>query len=281
MADVKETLVKEAIRRAEEEAKKAKEAAEEAEATDENGEGNAGTKDASGKKSGSWKKENGSKDDSISETENSKNGTSEADPGKTGTNDDAEENADPDDVAQEESPEDNGTGEDETDEGSDSEGKKKKSGIFSKKNKKDPRDEKIEELNDKLIRNLAEFENFRKRTEKEKAAMFEIGAKSIIEKILPSLDSFELGLKSVAEEDKDSPLAQGMEKIYKQLMTSLEDAGLTPIDAKGKEFDPNLHNAVMHEDNDELGENVVSEELQKGYMYRDSVVRHSMVKVAN
>ncbi len=111
--------------------------------------------------------------------------------------------------------------------------------------------------------------------------MFEVGAKSIIEKILPSLDSFELGLKSISEEDKASPVAQGMEKIYKQLMTSLEDAGLTPIDAAGKEFDPNLHNAVMHEDNDELGENVVSEELQRGYMYRDSVVRHSMVKVAN
>ena len=153
--------------------------------------------------------------------------------------------------------------------------------FFGKKNKKDPKDEKIEELNDRLLRNLAEFENFRKRSEKEKVQMFEIGAKSIIEKILPAIDSFERGLQSVSEEDKASPLAEGMEKIYKQLMGSLEEAGLKPIDAAGKEFDPNLHNAVMHEDNDELGENIVSEELQKGYTYRDSVVRHSMVKVAN
>lgn len=158
---------------------------------------------------------------------------------------------------------------------------KKKKSFFSKKDKKDKRDEKIEELNDKLLRNLAEFENFRKRSEREKSQMFEVGAKSVVEKILPTIDNFERGLATVSEEDKESPFVQGMEKVYKQLMTSLEEIGVKAIEAEGKEFDPNLHNAVMHEDNPELGENVVSAELQKGYMYRDTVVRHSMVKVAN
>lgn len=143
------------------------------------------------------------------------------------------------------------------------------------------KDAKIAELNDRLIRNLAEFDNFRKRTEKEKSQMFEIGAKSIIEKILPAIDSFELGLAALSEEDRASGVGQGMEKIYKQLMTSLEGAGVKQIEALGKEFDPNLHNAVMHEENEEFGENIVSQELQKGYMYKDSVIRHSMVKVAN
>ena len=147
--------------------------------------------------------------------------------------------------------------------------------------KKDKKDEKIAELNDRLIRNLAEFDNFRKRSEKEKAQMFEIGAKSIIEKILPAIDSFELGIAGMSEEDKASGVGQGMEKIYKQLMTILEGAGVKQIEALGKEFDPNLHNAVMHEENEEFGENIVSQELQKGYMYNDSVIRHSMVKVAN
>ena len=146
---------------------------------------------------------------------------------------------------------------------------------------KDKKDEKIKELNDRLLRNLAEFENFRKRTDKEKSQMFEMGAKSIIEKILPAIDSFELGIAAMSEEDKASGVGQGMEKIYKQLMTILEGAGVKQIEALGKEFDPNLHNAVMHEENEEFGENTVSQELQKGYMYNDSVIRHSMVKVAN
>jgi molecular chaperone GrpE len=165
---------------------------------------------------------------------------------------------------------------------------KKKVSLFNKKDKKDKKDIKIEELtgkvtelNDRLLRNLAEFDNFRKRNEKEKSQMFEVGAKSIVEKILPTIDNFERGLKSVPEDKKDDPFVQGMEKIYQQLLSSLEEAGVKPIEAVGKEFDPNFHNAVMHEDNDEFGENTVSEELQKGYMYRDSVVRHSMVKVAN
>ena len=145
----------------------------------------------------------------------------------------------------------------------------------------DKKDEKIAELNDRLIRNLAEFDNFRKRTDKEKSQMFEMGAKSIIEKILPAIDSFELGMAAMSEEDRSSGVGQGMEKIYKQLMTILEGAGVKQIEALGKEFDPNLHNAVMHEENEEFGENTVSQELQKGYMYNDSVIRHSMVKVAN
>ena len=151
----------------------------------------------------------------------------------------------------------------------------------AKEGKPDKKDEKIKELNDRLLRNLAEFENFRKRTDKEKSQMFEMGAKSIIEKILPAIDSFELGMAAMSEEDRASGVGQGMEKIYKQLMTILEGVGVKQIEALGKEFDPNLHNAVMHEENEEFGENTVSQELQKGYMYNDSVIRHSMVKVAN
>ena len=159
-------------------------------------------------------------------------------------------------------------------------GEKKEKKFFGKK-KKDKKDEKIEELTDKLTRQMAEFDNFRKRTEKEKAQMYEIGVKDIIEKILPVVDNFERGLSSVSEEDKATPFAEGMEKIYKQLMTTLEGIGVKPIEAVGKEFDPNFHNAVMHVEDENLGENIVAEEFQKGYMYRDSVVRHSMVKVAN
>lgn len=159
-------------------------------------------------------------------------------------------------------------------------GKDKKS-FFKKKDKKDSKDEKIEELNDRLIRSMAEFDNFRKRSEKEKAQMFEIGAKDIIEKILPVVDNFERGLGVVTEEEKSSAFVQGIEKIYKQLVDVLEAAGVKPIEAVGKEFDPNFHNAVMHTEDEELGENIVAEEFLKGYTYRDTVVRHSMVKVVN
>ncbi len=150
-----------------------------------------------------------------------------------------------------------------------------------KKEKKDPKDLKIEELTDQLRRTMAEFDNFRKRTEKEKSAMFEIGAKDIVERILPVIDNFERGLSSMPEEVKGTPFADGMEMIYKQLLKNLEDAGVKPIEAVGQPFDPNFHNAVMHVEDENLGENVVAAELQKGYMYRDSVVRHSMVQVAN
>ena len=161
------------------------------------------------------------------------------------------------------------------------EAEKEKSSFFKKKEKKDKKDEKIEELTDRVRRQMAEFDNFRKRTEKEKTQMFETGAKSIVEKILPVVDNFERGLAAVTEEEKGTPFVEGMEKIYKQMMTVLEEAGVKPIEAVGQEFDPNLHNAVMHIEDDEFGENIIAEEFQKGYTYRDSVVRHSMVKVAN
>ena len=163
----------------------------------------------------------------------------------------------------------------------DNEPKEEKKKFFGKKNKKDKKDEKIDELTDRLTRQMAEFDNFRKRTEKEKSQMYEIGAKDIIEKILPVVDNFERGLASMPEEEKATPFAEGMEKIYKQLMTTLESIGVKPIEAVGKEFDPDFHNAVMHVEDEELGENIIAEEFQKGYTYRDSVVRHSMVKVAN
>ena len=152
---------------------------------------------------------------------------------------------------------------------------------FGRKNKKDKKDEKIEELTDRLTRQMAEFDNFRKRTEKEKSQMYEIGAKDIIEKILPVVDNFERGIAAVPEEEKSNPFAEGMEKIYKQLMTTLEEIGVKPIEAVGQEFDPDFHNAVMHVEDEEVGENIITEEFQKGYLYRDRVVRHSMVKVAN
>ena len=165
------------------------------------------------------------------------------------------------------------------DNGDGKEDKKEKKGFFAKK--KDPKDAQIEELTDKLKRSMAEFDNYRKRTDKEKSSMYEIGAKDVIEKILPVVDNLERGLAAVPEAEKASPIAEGMEKIYKQLMKTLDDLGVKPIEAVGKEFDPSFHNAVMHVEDENLGENVVAAELQKGYMYRDSVVRHSMVQVAN
>lgn len=147
--------------------------------------------------------------------------------------------------------------------------------------KKDPKDIQIEELQDRLKRQMAEFDNFRKRTEKEKSSMYEIGARDIIEKILPVLDNFERGLASVPEDLKGTSFPEGIEMIYKQFVKTLEDAGVEAIEAVGQQFDPNLHNAVMHVDDDSFGENEISQELQKGYKYRGAVVRHSMVQVAN
>lgn len=152
--------------------------------------------------------------------------------------------------------------------------------LFGKKEKKkDKAQEKIEELEDKVKRQLAEFENFRNRSEKEKTAMFETGAKSVIEKILPVIDNFERGLMTVPEEEKESPFVDGMNKIYKQMVTELEAIGVTPIEAVGAAFDPNLHNAVMQVESEEYESGVVAQELQKGYLYHDAVVRHSMVAV--
>ena len=177
--------------------------------------------------------------------------------------------------------EDAGENESDADGASEESSKTEKKKFFGKKNKKDKKDEKIDELTDRLTRQMAEFDNFRKRTEKEKSQMYEIGAKDIIEKILPIVDNFERGLASMPEDEKATPFAEGMEKIYKQLMTTLEGIGVKPIEAVGQEFNPDFHNAVMHVEDEELGENIIAEEFQKGYMYRDSVVRHSMVKVAN
>ena len=159
-----------------------------------------------------------------------------------------------------------------------------KEGFFRKK-KKDKKEQalkaRIDELEDRVKRQMAEFENFRKRTDKEKAAMFETGAKSVIEKILPVVDNFERGLAAVPEDEKGSAFVEGMNKVYKQLLTELDNMGVKPIEAVGQEFDPNFHNAVMHIEDENFGENIVAEEFQKGYTYHDTVVRHSMVKVAN
>ena len=249
----KEDMVKEAVEEA-----KAKAAGETAKA-DGSGENGAGAEGA----------------DTASETAN----TAENGANPAGNDADAQGNeADGDNASDMEA-----DGEEQQEEVSGEEGnpKAEKKKLFGKKNKKDKKDEKIDELTDRLTRQMAEFDNFRKRTEKEKNQMYEIGAKDIIEKILPVVDNFERGLASMNEEEKETPFAEGMEKIYKQLMTTLEAIGVKPIEAVGQEFNPDFHNAVMHVEDEELGENIIAEEFQKGYMYRDSVVRHSMVKVAN
>lgn len=158
-------------------------------------------------------------------------------------------------------------------------------GLFKKKNKVDKKQDvlkqKVDELEDKVKRQMAEFDNFRKRTEKEKSAMFETGAKSVIEKILPVVDNFERGLATIPEEDKGSGFAEGMQMIYKQLMTELDNLGVKPIEALGQEFNPDYHNAVMQVESEEYETGVIAQELQKGYMYRETVVRHSMVAVVS
>ncbi len=168
----------------------------------------------------------------------------------------------------------------------DAEDSKEKKKLFGKK--KDKKDKQIEDLNaqvadltDKVKRSIAEFDNYRKRTDKEKASMFDMGAKSIVEKILPVIDNFERGLAAVPEDKKSEAFVDGMNMVYRQMLKSLNEAGLEQIEAVGKEFDPNLHNAVMHTEDDSLGENVVANEFQKGYTYKGSVVRYSMVQVAN
>ena len=156
---------------------------------------------------------------------------------------------------------------------------KSKASYFGKKKKeKDKFEQQVEELTDRLKRSMAEFDNYRKRTEKEKSSMYIIGARDIVEKMLPIVDNFERGLAQAPEDD---PFAEGMKMIYKQMMTAFDEMGVKPIEAVGKEFDPNLHNAVMHVEDESVGENIVVEEFQKGYTYKDFVVRHSMVKVAN
>ena len=157
------------------------------------------------------------------------------------------------------------------------EASEEKKGFFKKK--KDKKDERIEELTDQVKRQMAEFENFRKRTEKEKTQMFDMGARTVIEKILPIVDNFERGFTTVEEADKDDAFVQGMDKVYKQLMTELEAIGVKPIEAVGQEFNPEYHNAVMQVESEEYGSGVVAQELLKGYTYKETVVRHSMVAV--
>ena len=170
----------------------------------------------------------------------------------------------------------------EAEESEDTEEAGEKKGFFGKKkDKKDKKDLRIEELEDKVKRQLAEFENFRNRTEKEKSRMYEFGARDVIEKMLPVVDNFERGLAAIPEAEKGGPVASGMEMIYKQIMTTLEGLGVTPIEALNKPFDPNFHNAVMHVEDDEIEESTVVEEFQKGYIYKEHVIRYSMVKVAN
>lgn len=183
--------------------------------------------------------------------------------------DEADENADKDD---DETPEQDADRESDEKSGD-------KKGFFKKK--KDKRDEQIEELNDKLKRQMAEFDNFRKRTEKEKSQMYDMGARSVIEKILPVIDNFERGLAAVPEEAKEDAFVVGMDKVYKQMLVELEAIGVTAIEVVGKEFDPEFHNAVMQVESGEYESGVVAQELQKGYMYKDSVVRHSMVAVVS
>ena len=203
----------------------------------------------------------------------------------TGVQDEAEkevlETEDPVTEPVEESPEatagENPEGEKEA-EATDEKEAKGKTSFFGKKKKDNKLEQQIEDLTDRLKRNMAEFDNFRKRTEKEKSSMYIIGAKDIIEKILPVVDNFERGLAQATEGD---PFAEGMEKIYKQLTTTLESLGVEPIEAVDKEFNPDLHNAVMHVEDESVGDNIIVEELQKGYTYKGFVVRHSMVKVAN
>ena len=203
----------------------------------------------------------------------------------TGVQDEAEkevpETEEPVTEPVEESPEatagENPEGEKEADAADEKESKGKTS-FFGKKKKDNKLEQQIEDLTDRLKRNMAEFDNFRKRTEKEKSSMYIIGAKDIIEKILPVVDNFERGLAQATEGD---PFAEGMEKIYKQLTTTLESLGVEPIEAVDKEFNPDLHNAVLHVEDESVGDNIIVEELQKGYTYKGFVVRHSMVKVAN
>lgn len=172
------------------------------------------------------------------------------------------------------------TEEKDTEEKNDKKEKPEKKSAFGKK-KKDKKDEQIEELNDRLKRQMAEFDNFRKRTEKEKSQMFDMGARTIIEKILPVVDNFERGLAAVPEEQKEDAFVTGMDKVYKQMMTELDAIGVKPIEALGKEFNPDLHNAVMQVESEEYEPGVVAQELQKGYTYKDGVVRHSMVAVVS
>lgn len=209
------------------------------------------------------KKENETDDPGPDEEKASGNGDEETDPG----------------TGEEEKDSENG----EEEPGTEKVAKNEKDGFFGRKYKKElaKKEEELNALKDRYMRTLAEYENYRKRTEKEKADIYTYAVKDVMTKMLPILDNLERGLAVIPEESKADPVAEGMDKICKQFQKTLQDIGVKPIEAEGKEFDPNLHNAVMHVEDENLGENVVAEELQKGYTYKESVVRHSMVKVAN
>ena len=183
------------------------------------------------------------------------------------------------DVSEEQTEEMTGETEETTEDAAEETKEDGKKGFFKKK--KDKKDEQIEDLTDQVKRQMAEFDNFRKRTEKEKTQMYDMGARSIVEKILPVIDNFERGLAGVSDEEKENPFVVGMDKTYRQMLTELAAVGVTPIEAVGKEFDPEFHNAVMQVESEEYETGVVAQELQKGYMYKDSVVRHSMVAVVS
>lgn len=204
---------------------------------------------------------------------------------QTETSEESVAEASAEDEAVEETPDESQdqeeAGEEAKEQAADSKDKGKKDGIFGKKKKKDKKDEQIEDLNDRLRRQMAEFDNFRKRTEKEKSQMFDMGARTIIEKVLPIVDNFERGLAGVPEEQKDDAFVTGMDKVYKQLMKEFDSIGVKPIEAVGEEFNPELHNAVMQVESEEYEPGTVAQELQKGYMYKDTVVRHSMVAVVS
>ena len=195
------------------------------------------------------------------------------------TEDSVKEAETTEDTASETEEKDTGETAEETEGSSKEDSDDNKKGFFKKK--KDKKDEQIEDLTDRLRRQMAEFENFRKRTEKEKSQMYDMGAKSIIEKILPVIDNFERGLAAVPEEQREDAFVVGMDKVYRQMLTELDASGVKPIEAVGQEFDPNFHNAVMQVESEEYDSGVVAQELQKGYMYKDSVVRHSMVAVVS
>lgn len=225
--------------------------------------------------------EYGERNDIMTEQEKEKTRAAEPAEEETETVEEVIEEAEtPEEVFQEDSSGEDTDGEASEGEAAMSRAEKKAARKQAKHDKKaDAYKEQIEQLEDKVKRQLAEFENFRNRSEKEKQAMFETGAKSVIEKILPVVDNFERGLATVPEEKQEDPFVDGMNRVYKQLLTELENIGVKPIEAVGQEFDPNLHNAVMQTESEEYESGIVAQELQKGYTYRDSVVRHSMVSV--
>lgn len=197
---------------------------------------------------------------------------------------DDEENTETSEDVNEEEAENTEEGECEDESDEEADGKENK-GIFGKKKdkkeKKDKKTQQIEELTDQLKRTMAEFDNFRKRTDKEKSYMYENGARSVIEKLLPVVDNFERAFKDITDEQREDPFVDGMDKVFKQVMTLFEDIGVKVIETEGQNFNPDFHNAVMHIEDESLEENVIAEEFQKGYTYKDTVIRHSMVKVAN